>query len=182
MFSKHENIASVIVDDLNEDCMCGIESSDVDERSFVACDEQLDEYVTFRARLSGTSDKSSKYLITLLEEWVSTGPVIIVEGVLVKVENSELSCSTVLTDFKEKSCLKDYEPSTETPDSSGITQVTAVGASIATIVGTLLTFLTICSSCICWFIHRRKKKKRNDNQELKDMSHLNLFGEPETTL
>ena len=175
MFSKHGDIVSAIVYELNENCICGIESSDVDERSFVACDEQLHEYVTFRARLRGTSDKTSEYLITLLEEWVSTGPVIIVEGVLVKVENSELSCSTVLSDFKEKSCLKEYESSTDSSEgTSGVSEVTAIGASVATIVGTFLAIFTAVGGCMFWYWKKKQKERENVSNSTSPSSHTRL--------
>ena len=91
-------------------CSCGFEHSNVDEESFAACNEKLSEYVPFRARLSGTSDYDSEYLVSLLTKWVSTTPRIIVTGLEMEVANNELNCTTILLDF-EKDCLANNEPS-----------------------------------------------------------------------
>ena len=96
---------SDVVENIDGLCRCVITSKNIDEGSFVACDQETVMYITFRARLSGTHENSSKHLVSLLADWVSTGPVIEVMGVLMKVENTELNCSTQISHFGEANCF-----------------------------------------------------------------------------
>ena len=98
-------------------CSCGIERSNVDEESFAACNDYLSEYVAFQARLSGTATNSSEYLISHLEEWVSTGPSIIVSGLRMEVANDELTCMTLVC---EEDCLTNIDPPVDDKEILGI--------------------------------------------------------------
>ena len=182
-------------------CLCGLKPSNVDEESFVACHAELVEYVTFRARLSGTSDYSSEYLVTLLADWVSTTPAVNVVGVLRKVRNNELNCSTILSDIEGENCLKNDELQTirnsDVSSSSSLNEGTAIGSSFATIFGVALAAISalfaICFckkekdrvSCITWCKDRKnelfnKKGKSgylsenddNNDVELQDMNKI----------
>ena len=122
-------------------CPCVFSKNNVDEVSFAACNEKLTEYVSFRARLSGTSDNDSEYLISLLTKWVSTSPRIIVSGLEMEITNNELkNCTTVLLDLEED-CLADNEPSSK----SGVkvAKVVAIAAPIATVMAALITTVSI---------------------------------------
>ena len=86
-------------------CQCGFSKSDVDKISFAACNNQFSEYVSFQARLSGTSDNDSEYLIFLLEKWISTSPIIFVSGLQMKVTNNELNCITFVHGHDDMDCV-----------------------------------------------------------------------------
>ena len=121
-------------------CPCVFTKSNVDEESFAACNEKLTEYVTFQARLSGTSDNDSKYLISLLTKWVSTSPRIIVSGLQMEIANNELkNCTTALL-YLGEDCLADNEPSSKSGVSTAI--VLAIAVPIATIMGGLITMVS----------------------------------------
>ena len=55
----------------------------------------------YQARLSGTSEKDSTSFNSVIEDWVSTGPTILVRGVLVGVGEE---CSTAISDLSEGVC------------------------------------------------------------------------------
>ena len=88
-------------------CQCGFNKSNVDEGSFAACNDQFSDFVTFRARLSGTSDNDSEYLVSLLAKWVSTSPRIFVNGLEMRVANSELNCPTLISDHNDIDCVSE---------------------------------------------------------------------------
>ena len=67
----------------------------IEEEHFV-CFSGSEEYVTFRAQLSSTADVESSTLLSLIEGWVSTGPTIIVSGVLRRVDKD---CPVAISDF-----------------------------------------------------------------------------------
>ena len=68
----------------------------------MACDQELVKYVTFRARLRGTHENSSEHLVSLLTDWISTGPVIKIMGLLMTVEKN---CITKISSFNEQNCI-----------------------------------------------------------------------------
>ena len=85
-----EDITSAVVDQLTDSCTdCGITSDIIDRQSF-SCYPESPTYVTYRARLEGTSETDSGSLISLMEDLVRGGASIIVNGVLMTVFNSLL--------------------------------------------------------------------------------------------
>jgi hypothetical protein len=140
-FSKQEDIVS----DLENMCQCRFNKSNVDEESFAACNDHFSEYVTFRARLSGTSDNDSEYLVSLLAKWVSTSPKISVDGLEMKVTNNELNCTVFLSGHNDRDCVSelsrnnDVELAVILPSVFGIL-VAAIGV-IATIVLAVLALM-----------------------------------------
>ena len=97
-----------MLEELNDVCSdCGITNDIIDKLSF-SCFPESPKYVTYRARLEGTSETDSGSLISLIEEWVSGGASIIVAGVLMTVDSE---CSVAISSLREGECL--------TSDSSG---------------------------------------------------------------
>ena len=117
---KLADITSTVQEGLNDSCQCQISTDSIDEESF-ACSEDSSNYVTYQARLSGTSEQDSASLISLIEDWVATGPTIRVRGVLMRVGEE---CSAIISDLSEGVC-----------SSSGAQTDTCIGASTGTIVG-----------------------------------------------
>ena len=100
--NKFEDIASAVLEELTSSCSdCGITSDIIDKQSF-ACFSESPSYVTYRARLEGTSETDSGSLISLIEEWVSGGASIIVTGVLMTVDSE---CSVAISSLSEGECL-----------------------------------------------------------------------------
>ena len=79
-----------------------------------ACSEDSSTNVTYRARLSGTSEQDSASLISLIEDWVATGPTIHVRGVLMRVGEE---CSATISNRSGGVCSssKAQTDSTSTP-------------------------------------------------------------------
>ena len=99
---KLEDISNAVLEELAASCAeCGITSDIIDKQSF-ACFRESPKYVTYRARLSGTSETDSGSLISLIEEWVSGGRAsIIVTGVLMTVDSE---CSVAISSLSEGEC------------------------------------------------------------------------------
>ena len=85
---------------LSVSCQCQITADSIDEESF-ACSEDSSNYVTYQARMSGTSEQENASLIFLIEDWVATGPTICVRGVLMRAGEE---CSTTISDLSEGVC------------------------------------------------------------------------------
>ena len=111
---KLEDITSAVLEQLTQSCAeCDITSDIIDRQSF-ACFPESPTYVTYRARLEGTSETDSGSLISLIEEWVSGGASIIVTGVLMTVDSE---CSVFISSLSEGECSPTQPPTPHiTPD------------------------------------------------------------------
>ena len=113
---KLVDITRAVEEELSASCQCQITNDTIDEESF-ACFEASSNTVTYRARLSGTSDRKSTSLISLIENWVSTVPTIHVSGVLMWLGDN---CSTVISDLSKGECFSSVaQTDTSTCSSTG---------------------------------------------------------------
>ena len=132
------------MDQLTASCSdCGITSDIIDTRSF-ACYLESPTYVTYRARLEGTSETDSGSLISLIEDWVKGGPSIVVTGVLMTVDSE---CSVAISSLSEGECLE-IPPITD-PTATTATSSNANGSTnTAIIIGVTLTAVIVLSIVI----------------------------------
>ena len=141
---KLRDIAIAVLEEVTDSCAdCGITNDIIDKQSF-SCFPESPTYVTYRARLEGTSETNSSSLISLIEEWVSSGASIIVTGVLMTVDSE---CSVAISSLSEGEC----EAPTSDHTSSSMTTYTTIpttgsfcscpdtGAIIAGVVAIILT-------------------------------------------
>ena len=111
------DITNAVLEELTASCAeCGI-TDDIIDKQTLACFPESPTYVTYRARLEGTSETDSGSLISLIEEWVSGGASIIVTGVLMTVDSE---CSVAISSLSEGECSPTQPPTTE-PTTSSIT-------------------------------------------------------------
>ena len=109
---KLEDITSAVLERLTVLCVgCGITSDIIDKQSF-SCYPESPTYVTYRARMQGTSETDSGTLISLIQEWVSGGAGIIVTGVLMTVDSE---CSVAISSLSEGECSPTQPPTTDSP-------------------------------------------------------------------
>ena len=72
---KLEDITSAVLEELTDSCAeCGI-SSDIIYRQSFTCFPESPTHVTLRARLGGSYETDSGSPVSLLESWVSGGPL-----------------------------------------------------------------------------------------------------------
>ena len=89
------------------------------DNQFFVCYPESPSYVTYRARLEGTSERGSDSLISLIEDWVRGGPGVIVTGVLMTVDPN---CSVAISSLSERECLPPpTEPPTTNPPNTDAT-------------------------------------------------------------
>ena len=109
---KLEDITSAVLERLTVLCVgCGITSDIIDKQSF-SCYPESPTYVTYRARMQGTSETDSGSLISLIQEWVSGGASIIVTGVLMTVDSE---CLVAISSLSEGECTPTQPPTTDSP-------------------------------------------------------------------
>ena len=143
------DVTSAVHKVLNESCQCQITADSIDEESF-ACSEDSSNYVTYRTRLSGTSEQDSASLISLIEDWVATGPTIRVGGELLKVDKD---CSPAISNFTDEECSSvgtTVSPSDITP--------AIVGGVVAFVVLLIITLIVMVVICLKSFSSKKTGK------------------------
>ena len=108
---------------------CGVTEADIDKQSF-SCYPESPSYVTYRARLEGTYETESGHLISLIEQWVADGAVVIVNEVLMKVDPK---CSVVISSLSEEECIPVNEPGRDDKPQSS-TLPTTIGVIVVVVV------------------------------------------------
>ena len=148
---KLEDITNAVLEELTSSCdECGITSDIIDKPSF-ACYPESPTYVTYRARLEGTSETDSGSLISLIEDWVSGGTSIIVTGVLMTVDSE---CSVAISSLNEGECSSTTTSSSQSPsDTAAI-----IGGVVAVILIIAITVIAIVALAMK---NRRSIKKMN---------------------
>ena len=130
-----DSITNTVLEVLKNSCSdCGITNDLIDEQKF-SCFSESPTYVTYRARLEGTSETDSGSLISLIEEWVSGGASIIVTGVLMTVDSE---CSVAISSLSEGECL--------TSDNTMIIIAVAVAAIVGIMVIAIIVVIVVYSS------------------------------------
>ena len=88
--------------------------------------------MTYRARLSGTSERDSASLTSFIEDWVSTGPTIHVSGILMWLGEE---CSTAISDLSEGVCSSSEAQTSTGAVVGGVTAVVvALVVAVAVVV------------------------------------------------
>ena len=151
---KLEHITNAVLEELTASCAeCGITDDIIDKQSF-ACFPESPTYVTYRARLEGTSETDSGSLISLIEEWVSGGTSIIVTGVLMTVDSE---CPVAISSLSEGECSTTTDSTT-----TNTTLPTIIGGVVASLFIIALSVVIIVVSLV---IKSRRKASVHRNEE-----------------
>ena len=108
---------------------CSITNDIIDKQSF-SCYPESPSFLTYRARLEGTSERDSSSLVSLIETWVRGGATVIVTGVLMRVDTE---CPVAISSLGEKECLQIL------PSLSSAIPTTTVANVMSSITSTLPT-------------------------------------------
>ena len=118
---KLDDITNAVSKALTDSCSgCGITNNIIDIQS-LNCFHNSHTYVTYQARLEGTSETDSGSLISLLEKWVSGRPSISVTGILMTVDPE---CPVAISCFSEGDCKPTPTTRTSSPQSPSTTSTT----------------------------------------------------------
>ena len=145
------------MDQLTASCSdCDITSDIIDRQSF-ACYPESPTYVTYRARLEGTSETDSGSLISLIEDWVRGGASIIVTGVLMTVDKK---CSVAIPSLSEGECISPTEMTTTTADNTISSQGSSdnaviIGGGTVAVVIVLIVAIALVIIVALVLKHRR---------------------------
>ena len=109
----------------------------IDNQLF-ACYAESPSFLTYRARLEGTSETESDSLVSLIEAWVRGGGAsLIMTGVLMTVDSH---CSVAISSLSQPQCPPS---STDMPDEDPAQVSTALIGGIVAVVIVLIAVITI---------------------------------------
>ncbi|CAI7992557.1 hypothetical protein GBAR_LOCUS1042, partial [Geodia barretti] len=122
---KLEHITAAVVKELKSSCSeCGTEM--IDNQRFV-CYPESPSFLTYRARLEGTSETDSGSLVSLIEVWVRGGGAsLVVTGVQMTVDSH---CSVAISSLSQPPQCSPSSTPTATATSSPSTDMAPVDRS-----------------------------------------------------
>ena len=143
---KLEDITREVVHNVVALCPdCGFTDASIDQESF-SCYPNSPSYVTYRARLEGTSLTDSDHFISLIEQWVKGGASVIVSGVLMKVDGR---CSVEISNLSEEECIvKPVNTTTNNPDSQNGAPLSITIVAVVVVVVVLIIAITTAAVII----------------------------------
>ena len=140
---------------------CGVTQAIIDKQAFL-CYPESPSYVTYRARLEGTSEVESGRLISLIGQWVGDGSGIIVNEVVMKVDPK---CSVAISDLGEEECIPIPSPSMEVNNEPAVsgqddqpktsTLPTTIGVIVVVVVLIIATTIIIVIIAVLVLRNRR---------------------------
>ena len=142
---KLTKISTDVQEAINGQCQCQIDTDIID--GSLSCFGLVDS-VTYRARLGGTAEQNSTALISLIEDWVATGPVIRINGVLMSVDQN---CVVAISDFSDDGCIS---PASQSDDN--VLGILEVVGSLLGGIGTILTLIGMIATCVACIYKRNR--------------------------
>ena len=150
-FQKLEDVTRAVQEELINSCKCDITSDNIDKASF-RCFDPSSLYVTYRARLKDI-EIGSDTLISYIEDWVSKGLSISVQGVLLKIDSK---CAVSLNTIDDGECEKISTPSSS--QSSAGNTAAIVGGSVAVTVVLIIAVLVFAVTVLVLMWKSRQGK------------------------
>ena len=151
---KLDDITGAVLAELRDSCHnCAITSSTIDEEYF-ACDSESPTYVTYRARLEGTSETDSGSLIPLIEKWLSSKSSIVVARVEISID---LECPVAVLSPNDTEGCKSPTVSATTSQSVLDDSGAVIGGAVAIILIIALTIVAVSIARLRIAAHRRRE-------------------------
>ena len=163
---KVDDVIQEVEEGLREQCQCDFQGDEIANSGF-RCFPESPTAVTFRAEISESQSLSAMQLVSVLEAWVSSGDMVLVQAQLLNVDDS---CAAIISSFSEEECTPSTTPpeppvssttpseppfSSTTPPVSG-TNLTLI---VSVVVPVVIIVLVIAATLLCVFIRLKKKDK-----------------------
>ena len=143
---KVEQITREVIEKVAALCPeCGFTDASIDKQSF-SCYSQSPSFVTYQARLEGTSQTDSDHFISLIEQWVMGGASVIVTEVLLKVDSK---CSVEISDLSEDECIMEPAPAQTfgpSPTNNSKGQDSLLLPTILTVIGVIMIVIVVIAA------------------------------------
>ena len=182
---KLEHITAAVVKQLQTSC--GECAPEMIDNHFFVCYPESPSHVTYRARLEGTSERGSDSLISLIEDWMSGGPGVIVTGVLMTVDSH---CSVAISSLSEEECSPHSHPTDSTSITDPSTTVNGptaakgsddegtttaiIGGGVVAIVIVLIIAITIAIVVVAYLVLKSRRAEQKSDRYMVSIAYLTL--------
>ena len=147
---KTTDITNRLIQGVVSLCTCDFNSSLL-VNPFIVCFDGSQQYVTYRATLTGTNALSARELVMLVKQWIESDPFVVVQSAGLGVTNT---CPVVITSVNSPECPQDItnrslttSPSTTDSTTTSPTPppstVVNIGAVVGGVVAGVLTIAVI---------------------------------------
>ena len=143
-----------MLNELSNSCQCQITADNIDQEQ-LPCFVESSNYVTYQARLGGTPEQNSGSLVSLIDSWVSSGPTILVQGMLMRLGED---CTTTVSDLSSGVCSV-FGAQTDTSES---TNTGAIVGAVVAVVGVLIIAAIAVATLLILRSHRGKLSLQKD--------------------
>ncbi len=140
---KLNTLSEEISTRVEERCQCEFSMLNIIGPKF-RCFAESEDAVTYRAQISGTVTASAEDIATDVSDWLSEGPLITFDFILIAVDTS---CQVVVSSFADPECIP---AAIEFP----------VGAAVGGGIGVVLLIVVSIIVLVCLCVLRKRHKIR----------------------
>ena len=165
------DIVEAIVKFMAGRCACAFTADRLTDRVFL-CHPSSPQSVTYHAQLHGTLQAPVTDLITMMEEWASSGDNIPVQFLFLKLDgacssitSSTVECEVTESTGMEEMTLSNVTESTEIEEvtSGGIQSISVITGVVAVVAVMALVIVILVSIIITTRIRRAKLKHKDES-------------------
>lgn len=139
---KISQLAGTISGELSNICDCYVPTDYIGDRRII-CSEDNPNKVIFQGRLISTHKRNATQLMEGLTQWVTTAPLVVVQGVQLV---TEMDCSVELSELGDSKCVMTQEKKQmEVTQADEVSILPIVLGITVTVVLLALILLTACS-------------------------------------
>ncbi len=165
---KTNDITSRLTQGLGDLCTCAFNTSLL-VNPFIVCFDDSPQHVTYRAMLTGTNTLSARELAVLIEQWIESDPLVVVQSAGLGVRDT---CPVVIAALNSPECPGDITnrtlstplPSTTTATSTAAPSV-AVSVAGGVVAGVLaivvLVLLIVVIIVVVLFLRARRSGSKD---------------------
>ena len=168
---KASEIANNVINELQQLCQCNLAANVINNGGFI-CFMQSPQYVTYRAKIQGTTNVAALELISYIEQWVTSGAIL---NVRAQFLNLQPFCTVPITSADEGECEIPSQSTSELPMISTSTSISTEtnGSSeynttvIAIIIAVVCIVIIISTTLIIAIVFVRLRPNVSQKKDLK---------------
>jgi hypothetical protein len=151
---KLNDIREAIITEIADACNCDLTDSDIDQE-FLGCSHGSSNTLNYTGRITSNIDIESEGLVSFFDDWVSAGPTISVQGVLLRLVQDE--CYGIVSQVSGDVCPNNRQDSRENVGSA---------ATTGSIIAAAIVFIAIVSGVITIIVYGATRYKRQRQQSI----------------
>ena len=167
---KASEIANNVINELQQLSQCNLAANVINNGGFI-CFMQSPQYVTYRAKIQGTTNVAALELISYIEQWVTSGAIL---NVRAQFLNLQPFCTVPIISADEDECEIPSQSTSELPMISTSTISTETNGSsgynttvIAIIIAVICIVIIISTTLIIAIVFVRLRPNVSKKKDLK---------------